>query len=129
MESYFENGIEFFSSNDENTKKKGLNYLIKASDLGHKHATVLVGYAYEDGDGVECDFFKAIEFYKKAIDMGYSLGYEGLASMYHSGNLVEQSNRKTYEYYSKSNSRLANFNKELLELYFYDEIKDLIEEE
>jgi len=113
-----------------NTKdsKKRLDYLIKASNKNHKHATLLVGYAYEDGDGTSPNDELAIKYYKKAIKLNYPLGYEALGMMYQLGNGVKQSNLTAYKYYKKAKTSMADLNMLLLETYFYDEIKNEIED-
>ena len=58
---------------------KAFELFVRAGDLGHAEAYCCVGYAYENGNGVEIDTKKATPYYKLAaiggnIEARYNLG-------------------------------------------------------
>ena len=57
---------------------------------------------YEYGNGVEKDFGKAVELYKKACDGGEMLGCGNLGSMYANGNGVKKDFGKAAELLKKA---------------------------
>lgn len=66
--------------------------------------TAMKGIAnmYLNGEGVEKDGAKVIEWYTKAVDLGDSEAMLRIAQMYQWGNVVEQSNDKAMEWYQKA---------------------------
>ena len=57
---------------------------------------------YAKGNGVEKDFSKASELYKKACDGGNMQGCGHLGFMYEYGNGVEKNEQKAVELYKKA---------------------------
>lgn len=60
--------------------QKSLNYIKKASSLGHAHASYLIGWSFEYGNGFKIDYLKAKEYYELAIKQdgtGWYKGYLG----------------------------------------------------
>jgi TPR repeat protein len=63
---YYRNGEDGFPQNYD----KALELFVRAGELGHADAYCNVGYAYENGNGVELDKKKAKNYYKLAAIMG-----------------------------------------------------------
>lgn len=59
---------------------------------------------YDDGNGVEQDYEKALEGYEKAIDLGNPGAMNNLGTMYYYGNGVEQDYEKALEWFDKAAS-------------------------
>ena len=71
----------------------------KALEGGVDYANACIGELYYLGEGVEKDYKKAFEHFKKVKDQGLPYYYLGL--MYESGNYVGKDLVKAREYYSK----------------------------
>lgn len=52
-----------------------------------------LGLLYHDGKGIKQDYFKAVEFYKKACDGGQVIGCFNLGHMYRDGLGVKQNKK------------------------------------
>ena len=61
-----------------------------------------IGYAYDNGFGVEQDGTKAVEWYTKAADLGDLNAMFCLGRMYEYGVSVEQDGTKAVEWYTKA---------------------------
>ena len=83
---------------------KGAKLIIKAAnnELVHPHVLWYAGYLYQSGWGVERDYVKAVEWYRKSAEKGYKLGQNRLAQMYKNGWGVEQDYAKAAEWFTKA---------------------------
>ena len=61
-----------------------------------------IGTMYYNGNGVEQDYAKAMEWFEKAADLGNSNAINNIAWMYKYGNGVEQDHAKAMEWYEKA---------------------------
>ena len=61
-----------------------------------------LGIRYENGDGVEQDYSKAVYYYKLAADQGYIYAQNNLGYMYDMGYGIEQDYEKAVYYYQLS---------------------------
>ena len=61
-----------------------------------------LGYMYANGEGVEQDYAKAIEWYTKAADSGNTTAMYNIGYMYMYGEGVEQDGTKAIEWYTKA---------------------------
>ena len=59
---------------------------------------------YQRGYGVERDFLKATEYYKKSSELGNAMPHNNLAWLYQKGNGVEQNYTRAIELYKKSSA-------------------------
>lgn len=57
---------------------------------------------YENGNAVEQDYAKAMEYYQREADLGEPYGYCSIGSLYAKGLGVAQDYEKAAEYYRKS---------------------------
>ena len=57
---------------------------------------------YDEGDGVEEDDVKAVEWYRKAAEQEYSDAQYNLGAMYYNGEGVEQDYAKAVEWVRKA---------------------------
>jgi len=57
---------------------------------------------YKNGEGVEKNFEKAVQCYKKAVALGHSDAMNNLGVMYENGEGVERNVYKAYQLYKKA---------------------------
>ena len=57
---------------------------------------------YSNGQGVEQDYKKAVEWYRKAAEQGHADAQNNLGFMYYTGQGVEQDYKKAVEWYRKA---------------------------
>ncbi len=65
-------------------------------------ACFLIGEVYYDGNGVDQDYAKAMEWYTKAADLGNASAMNQIGYMYHFGEGVEVDYAKAMDWYSKA---------------------------
>ena len=61
-----------------------------------------LGYVYYNGQGVEQDYQKAFNWYRKAAEAGDTIAQSNLGYMYYQGQGVEQDYEKAFIWYQKS---------------------------
>ena len=71
-------------------------------DLNNPYAMSDLAALYAEGDGVEQDLGKALEYTQKAADLGVAEAYTCLGDFYSTGTGVEQDREKAAEYYRKA---------------------------
>ena len=57
---------------------------------------------YDHGHGVDVDYKKAIEWYKKAAEQGLASAQFNLGNMYYHGQGVDMNYKKAIEWYEKA---------------------------
>ena len=67
---------------DSNNYTKSFEWYSKAAELGNLNAIYSLGCAYEEGEGVEKDSAKALEYYLKAADKDNEDGIHGAIELY-----------------------------------------------
>jgi len=117
------------TSNYKLNHKKAFAKFKEAAKLNHPLSIVYVGTYYEEGLVVPYSIEKAIKYYKKGMELNSKYAFERMGSLYHEGMGVKQSNLKAYKLYKRAKTKFAKFNMDILETYFYDEIKEEIENE
>lgn len=90
----------------------------------------LLGKQYYNGDGVECDYAKAYEYYQKAADLGNGDAMNAIGDLYYLGKGLEQDYVKAMLWYLRAsefdNSEAMNSIGDLYSLgdgVEYDELK------
>ena len=73
----------------------------KAAELGHLAAINSIGIMFENGEGVEADVGKAIEYYQSAIDAGLPVAYANLGLIYLKGKNGPVDNAKGRELFEQ----------------------------
>jgi len=68
-------------------------------EKGKAWAQSLLGDMYEDGEGVDQSYQRAVELYELAATQGYAMAQYNLGIMYQEGQGVEQSYERAAEYY------------------------------
>ena len=97
-----------FVMTDHNTKKGD-------AKKGDAEAQFRLGVLYEEGDGVEKDFEKAVKLYRLAADQGHTMAQGNLGWMYTNGNGVEEDLDEAAKWYRRSEqSRKAKNKKDHL---------------
>ena len=71
-----------------------LDELLRAANKGDVSASYDLGVMYENGEGVEQDYAKAIEWYRQAANREDASAQANLGVMYAYGRGVEQSHQK-----------------------------------
>jgi len=77
----------------------------KAADRGNPAGLFLLGWCYEKGLGIPCDYTKAIDCYEKALevpDRAFGIAANRLGHCYEKGLGVERDDEKSFFYYQKS---------------------------
>jgi len=58
--------------------------------MGNANGCYSLGFLYDNGQGVNQDYIKAAELFKKSCDMGYANGCYSLGLLYDNGQGVNQ---------------------------------------
>ena len=87
---------------EEIDPKKAMFFLDKAAKKGAGRAMFLLGYMYENGEGVTADSGKAAYYYKSAADNGNRSAQHNLGCFYYFGNGVKKDYQFAFEYFSKA---------------------------
>jgi hypothetical protein len=82
--------------------KKAFKLFSKACEMGSADGYYRLGTMYDDGKGVEQDYYRAAELYMKACEMGSARACYLLGDMYEIGEGVEQDYETAAEYYLKA---------------------------
>ena len=64
--------------------------LLESAKNGNADSQYNLGKAYENGEGVEQNYAKAVNWYRKAAYQGDANGQIALANMYYNGHGVQQ---------------------------------------
>lgn len=75
---------------------------LEGAKLGDKTAQYMIGHCYEDGKGVEKDFSKAVEWYRKAAEQGDSSAQYSLGEAYRKGHGVKKDASSAMVWYVKA---------------------------
>ena len=102
-ESFFNKGLDYLKKEDYNN---AINFIQKASDLGHKRASLLIGHAYKYGTwGLEKNGELAFNWFKRASKFGERDALENLAECYDEGIGTEVDKIKAFELYNQCFNR------------------------
>lgn len=82
--------------------KDAMIYFKKAATKGNFRAMFLLGYMYENGEGVTIDLSKAAYYYKLASDNGNRSAQHNLGCFYYFGNGVNKDYQLAFEYFLKA---------------------------
>lgn len=127
---YYDLANESYGTIDyELNHQKAFDKFKEAAKFNHPLSIVYIGTYYEGGLVVPYSIEMAIKYYKKGIELNSKYAFERMGSLYHEGMGVKQSNLKAYKLYKRAKTKFAKFNMDILETYFYDEIKEEIENE
>ena len=81
---------------------RAIEYYLKAVDLGHSHATYMMGCMYDWIDSDLHDYAKAAQWYAKAADLGEWYAAYKLGEMYEAGKGVTKNQAKAIEWYRRA---------------------------
>lgn len=81
----------------------------KAVSLNHASAMVNLGYAYENGFGVQRDDYEAFRLYKQASERGETQGMTNLGYMYETGKGTSKDLNQAVSWYRKA-ADAGNYN-------------------
>jgi TPR repeat protein len=81
-------GSHAYASEEEYSTEFRENLL--PAQQGDAKAQIFVGYLYETGQGVQQDYTKAAEWYRRAAEKGSPIAQEQLGNMYRYGRGVSQ---------------------------------------
>ena len=85
-----------------NISKCSFDELLKKAERGDASAQNNLGICYDEGQGVEQDYEKAVFWYRKSAEQGNDSAQYNLALCYVKGQGVEQDYEKAVEWYRKS---------------------------
>lgn len=63
-------GMELIDGDDDDAKKEGFNFLLKAAEQKHPRANLVVGICYLKGQGVEKDSLMGLGYVGRAANLG-----------------------------------------------------------
>ena len=78
---------------------EALKWFCKSADQGYAKAQGMLGFCYENGQGVETNFIEAIKWYRKAGDQGNEKAQCHLAYCYAYGNGVASDGVEAYKWW------------------------------
>ncbi len=84
--------------------KEGIRLWEIAADQDNPVACHNLGVCYKEGDGVEQDSTRAIDYFTRAMELGYTDAILQLGYMYYDGEIVEKDDKKAFDYYEKAYS-------------------------
>ena len=76
-------------------KEIELDELIKNAQSGDSEAQYKLGECYFNGDGIEQDYKKAVEWYEKSANQGYAKAQNNLGFCYGKGYGVEKNLKRS----------------------------------
>ncbi|WP_010301735.1 tetratricopeptide repeat protein [Candidatus Odyssella thessalonicensis] len=82
--------------------QKAYEYAQKAAALGEPKAMFTLGSFYQQGLGVERDYFKAKEWYEQAAKLGHKEALNNLGSFYRFGLGIEKDYAQALKHYEKA---------------------------
>lgn len=82
--------------------EKSAEWYAKAAEQGNTEAQVNLGFAYEQGQGVNQDYEKAVECYAKAAGQGQVEAQYNLGHLYQQGQGVKQDDERAVYWFSKA---------------------------
>ena len=96
--------IQVCFKTDEDIKKEKarIETYISWATNNDAEAQFSLGYCYYSGQGVEQDYKKSVEWYRKSAEQGYERAQCNLGYSYYRGQGVEQDYKKSVEWYKKS---------------------------
>jgi|GEM_PF-821573 len=71
----------------------------EASEFGLPGGEYLIGRCYEEGLGVQKDYYEAVKWYKKAAKQGHTIAQYNLGNCYRNGKGVSQNYREAVYWY------------------------------
>ena len=74
----------------------------KAAEMEIPEAQYRLGLMYRDGEGVEKNYEKAVEWYRKSAKQGYASAENNLGFMYENGFGVEKDYKKAFDWYCQA---------------------------
>jgi len=87
------------SYEDDQDFIQAFKWFFKSAEQGNARSLFEVGFAYQNGRGIEKDPAKAFEFYSIASDQGYHAADNWLGVFYRDGLHVKQDDLKACEYF------------------------------
>ncbi len=76
--------------------------LSKAAEEGDIKAQATLGWMYENGEGIDKSFKKAVKWYRKAAEQGHAEAQAGLGRCYYNGTGVSQDYEQAVVWYRKA---------------------------
>ncbi len=86
---------------NEDCKQKLYHYK-ECAEKGNAEAMNNIGHMYEQGEGIEQDYEKAIDWYRKAAVKGYAIAMNNIGDMYRLGKGEEQNYEEAISWYKKA---------------------------
>ncbi|MDY0351880.1 MAG: tetratricopeptide repeat protein [Desulfobulbaceae bacterium] len=96
------NNLKTDSDMDTSTGKSTVEDVKQRAEQGEAEAQFKLGALYKNGEGVEQNYDKALEWYTKSAEQGYADAQVILGAMYYTGQGVEQDKSKAFEWWSKA---------------------------
>lgn len=88
----------------EKNYSEAVKWLKTSLDINdeNKRALYMLGCCYYNGDGVEVDYMRAADLYRRASDLGHAYAQYELGKCYLNGKGVKQNRDKAIEWFEKA---------------------------
>ena len=98
-EEMYNVGIKYY---DEGKYLEAAEWFEKAANQGYAQAQSKLGVCYDNGQGVELNFEKAVYWYEKAANQGYAPAQNNLGRCYYNGQGVVPNYEKAAYWFKKA---------------------------
>ena len=103
VEGYLGRGEIAITDEDYDTALEYFNRVLEGEEQIYiSTAMYYIAYMYQNGQGAEQDYAKAMEWFEKAADLGCGDAMNSIAYMYYSGQGAEQDYAKAMEWFEKA---------------------------
>ena len=108
-------GSSLFEKDNSNM----LQSLVEKSELGDSEAQFYLALMYADGDGIEKDLHKAIEWYETSAKQGNLRALNNLGLLYKNGDGVEKDLHKAFQLFEEAANKGNSLSQYNLALMYY----------
>ena len=99
LEQQFQQGLTAYEQSNYQTAFK---LWLPLAEQGNAKAQYNLGVMYGNGRGVKQDYFKAVNWYRKAAEQGYAKAQFNLGNMYANGRGVKQDDVEAVKWFRKA---------------------------
>ena len=93
---------EHQSDNEYDSNDLDIESLMDAAEQGDAVAQYNLGVSYRDGKGIQQDYKKAFDWFKKSAEQGYAAAQFEIGFCYRTGKGIQQDYKKAFEWFKKS---------------------------
>ncbi|MBR6068539.1 MAG: SEL1-like repeat protein [Bacteroidales bacterium] len=93
---------EHQSDNEYDSNDLDIESLMDVAEQGDAVAQYNLGVCYRDGKGIQQDYIKAFDWFKKSAEQGYATAQFEIGFCYRTGKGIQQDYKKAFEWFKKS---------------------------